>query len=207
MEYNDEGGGVEGVLVNSKAGTYQLYCISEALADGPSRTYLWCQNIVGLQFPPPRTAVESTDTTPTGNRRIGEITKAAVRCIILRVHAHVALNYILRDLESLPRQILPAHPAYAEREERECGGQGYSGRPLSTRLASWAETIPHTVNGGSAECFKTGHVNSDFRFFPISVKRGKGGHTLTATFRIVMRTYPMEIPSFSLQPATIVLLL
>ena len=48
MEENDEDDRVEGALVNSKAGPSQLYCISEALADGPSRTYLWCQNIAGL---------------------------------------------------------------------------------------------------------------------------------------------------------------
>ena len=57
MEDNDEDEGVEGALVNSKAGPYQLDCISEALADGPSRPYSWCQNIAGLKFPPPHTAV------------------------------------------------------------------------------------------------------------------------------------------------------
>ena len=42
MEYNDKDERVEGTLVNSKAGPYQLDCISEALADEPSRPYLWC---------------------------------------------------------------------------------------------------------------------------------------------------------------------
>ena len=36
---------------------------------------------------------------------------------------------------------------------------------------------------------------------------GKGGLTLTSTVRIVMSTYPMEIPLFLLQPETIGLLL
>ena len=114
---------------------------------------------------------------------------------------------ILIDLERRPIQTFPVHPAYAEREESECGDQGYYGRPLSTRLASWAETSPRTVNGGSAECFNTGHDNSDVIFFTISVKRGKEGRTITTTIIIVMSTYPMEIPLFLLQPATIGLLL
>ena len=63
------------------------------------------------------------------------------------------------------------------------------------------------MNVGGAECFKIGHINSDVRFFTISVKRGKGGRTLTATVRIVMSTYPVYIPLFSLQPGTIALLL
>ena len=53
MEDNGEDEGVEGALVNSKAGSYQLYCISEALDDDPIRPYCWCQNIEGMQFPPP----------------------------------------------------------------------------------------------------------------------------------------------------------
>ena len=57
MEYNDKDEGVEGELVNYKAGPSQLDCISEALADGPSRPYCWCHNIAGLQFTPPQTAV------------------------------------------------------------------------------------------------------------------------------------------------------
>ena len=63
------------------------------------------------------------------------------------------------------------------------------------------------MNGGIAEFFKTGHVNSDVRFLTISVKRGKGRRTLTDNVRIVMGIYPMEIPLFPLQPATIGLLL
>ena len=74
-------------------------------------------------------------------------------------------------------------------------------------MASWAETIPTTVNGGSAECFNTGHGNSDVRLFTISLKRGKGGRTLTATGQILMSTYPMDIPLFSLQPEKICLIL
>ena len=63
------------------------------------------------------------------------------------------------------------------------------------------------MNGGIAEFFNTGHGNSDVIFFTIYVKRGKGGITLTATVRIVMSTYPMDIPLFSLQNVTIGLLL
>ena len=48
---------------------------------------------------------------------------------------------------------------------------------------------------------------SDVRFFTIYVKRGKGGRTLTATVRIVMNTYPTDIPLFYLQLVTIGLLL
>ena len=40
MEDNSEDNGVEGALVNSKAGPYQLDCISEALADGTSLAVL-----------------------------------------------------------------------------------------------------------------------------------------------------------------------
>ena len=90
------------------------------------------------------------------------------------------------------------HPAYAESEESECNQQRYSGRPFLTRLASWSETRPPTVNGGIAECFKTGHVKSDVRLFTISVKRGKGGSTPTDTVRILMSTYPMDIPLYSI---------
>ena len=57
MEENDEDEGVEGALVNSKAEPSQLDYISEALDDEPSRPYCWCQNISGIQFPPPQTAV------------------------------------------------------------------------------------------------------------------------------------------------------
>ena len=56
-EYNDEDEGVERALINSKAGPSQLDYKSEALADGPSRPYCWFQNISGLKFPPPQTAV------------------------------------------------------------------------------------------------------------------------------------------------------
>ena len=63
------------------------------------------------------------------------------------------------------------------------------------------------MNGGSSYCFNTGHGNSDVRFFTISVKRGKGGSTLTTNVRIVMSTYPMGIPLFPLQLETIGLLL
>ena len=117
------------------------------------------------------------------------------------MHAHIALNSILRDLERRPIHTLSVHPAYAEREESDCGKQGYSGRPLSTRQDSWAEISPPTVNVGIAECFKTGHDNSDVILFTIYVKRGKGARTLTVTVRIVMSTYPMDIPLFSLHPA------
>ena len=41
MEENEEDEGVEGALFNSKAGPYELYCISEALYDGTSRPYCW----------------------------------------------------------------------------------------------------------------------------------------------------------------------
>ena len=71
MEDNAEDEGVEGALVNPKSEPSQLDCIYEALADGPSCTYRWCQNIAGLQFHPPQTAVERNDTTPPGNMRIG----------------------------------------------------------------------------------------------------------------------------------------
>ena len=81
--------------------------------------------------------------------RIGESTKAAVHCILRRVHAHVALNYIIIDLELSPRQTLPVHPAYADRDESDCVNQGYYVCPLSASLVSWAETSPTTVNGGS----------------------------------------------------------
>ena len=47
----------------------------------------------------------------------------------------------------------------------------------------------------------------DVRFFTISVKCGKEGCTLTATVRIGMSTYPTEITLFTLQNATIGLLL
>ena len=97
------------------------------------------------------------------------------------MRAHVDLNYILRDLEHSTSQDLPVYDEDSEREDSECGKQGYSGRPLSTRLDSWAETSPPTVNAGSEECFKTGHGNSDVRFFTISEKRDKGGRTLTFT--------------------------
>ena len=63
------------------------------------------------------------------------------------------------------------------------------------------------MNGGSEEFFRTGHGNSYFIFFTISENRGKGERTLTATVRIMMSTYPMDNPLFSLQPATIGLLL
>ena len=66
---------------------------------------------------------------------------------------------------------------------------------------------PPTVNGGSAELFKTGHGKSDVRLFTISVKCEKWGRTLTVTVRIVMNTYPMEIPLFPLQPTKIGLIL
>ena len=108
---------MEGEAVNSKAGKSQLYCISESLDDGPSRPYCLCQNFVCLKFPPPHTVVERTGTTLTGNSRIGESTKAAVRCILCWVCAHVSLNSILIDLERSPSQTLPVHPEYAEREE------------------------------------------------------------------------------------------
>ena len=48
MEENGKDEGVEGALVNSKAGPSQLDCISEALDDGPRRPYRWYQNIAGL---------------------------------------------------------------------------------------------------------------------------------------------------------------
>ena len=48
MEDNDEDEGVEGELLNSKAGQSQLDCISEALDDDPRCTYLWSHNIAGL---------------------------------------------------------------------------------------------------------------------------------------------------------------
>ena len=63
MEDNDEYEGLEGGLVNSKAGPAWLDCISKALSDGPSRPYRWFQNIAGLLFPPPQTAVDRTGTT------------------------------------------------------------------------------------------------------------------------------------------------
>ena len=53
MEDNDEDEGVDGALFNYKAVTYQLDCISESLADEPSRPYRWCHNIAGMQFPSP----------------------------------------------------------------------------------------------------------------------------------------------------------
>ena len=53
MEDNDEDDGVEAELVHSKAGPYQLDCISEARADGIICPYCWCQNIAGMQLPPP----------------------------------------------------------------------------------------------------------------------------------------------------------
>ena len=106
---------------------------------------------------------------------IGESTKGAVRCILYRVLTHIALKYILRELERSPRQNFPVHPAYTDREDSDCGEQGYSGRLLLTRLDAWAETSPPTVNVGSAEYFKTVHGKSDVRLFTISVKSGKGG--------------------------------
>ena len=39
------------------------------------------------------------------------------------------------------------------------------------------------------------------------MKRGNGGRTLTVTVQIMMSTYPMDIPLFSLHPETIGLLL
>ena len=84
MQDNDDDEGVEGALVNSKARPSQLDFIYEALDDVPSRTYYWCQNIAGLKFPHPQTVVERKGTTPTGNRRIGASTKAAVWCILRR---------------------------------------------------------------------------------------------------------------------------
>ena len=57
MEDNDEDEGVDGALVNYKAVTYQLDCISESLADEPSYPYRWCHNIEGLKFPTPQTVV------------------------------------------------------------------------------------------------------------------------------------------------------
>ena len=104
------------------------------------------------------------------------------------MRAHVSFNSILREMERRPSQTLPVCPSYAEREKSECGKRGYSRHPLSNRLASWVENIPLTVN--------VGHGNSDVIFFTISVNHGKVGLTLTATFRIVMRTYPMEISFF-----------
>ena len=151
--------------------------------------------------------VERNGTTQPGNLRIEASTKADVRCILHPVCAHSVLNSIRRELERRPRQTLLVHTAYTEREESECGMQGYSWRPLLTRLESSAETIPPKVNGGSEEFFRTGHGNSYFIFFTISENRGKGGRTLTATVRIMMSTYPMDNPLFSLQPATIGLLL
>ena len=70
--------------------------------------------------------------------------------------------------------------------------------------------LPHQEIGrlGQAQRQLSGASSvGDFRFFNISVKRGKGGRTINATVRIVMRTYTMNIPLFSLQPATIGLLL
>ena len=51
------------------------------------------------------------------------------------------------------------------------------------------------------------HGNIDGILFIISVKRGKGGCTITDTVRIVMSTYPMDIPLFSLYPVTVGFLL
>ena len=116
MEVNDKDEGVEGALVNSKAGPYQLDCISEALDDGPSRPYFWCHNIAGLKFPPPHTAVERTGNTPPGNMSIGESKKAAVCCILSWVRTYFVLNYIIRELERRPSQTLPLHPAFVMRE-------------------------------------------------------------------------------------------
>ena len=111
MEDNDEDEGLEGALVNYKAWPSQLDCISESLADWPSLSYLWCQNISGVKFTPPQTRVERTGTTPPGNRRIGARTKESVPCILRQVRAHVALKSILRDLELRPIQTLTVHPA------------------------------------------------------------------------------------------------
>ena len=47
---------------------------------------------------------------------------------------------------------------------------------------------------GRNQLFNIGHGKSDARFFTISVKRGKGGRTITTTVQIVMSTYPMDIP-------------
>ena len=94
------------------------------------------------------------------------------------MHAHVALNYILGELERRSIQTFIVHPAYAESKDSECGKPGYSGHLLLTRLSLWKETSPPTVNGGSEECFNTGHDNIDVRFFNISMKSEKGGaHT------------------------------
>ena len=75
---------VEGELVDSKSKPSQLDWISEVLNDGPSRIYLWCQNIAGLPFPFPQTSVESTGTTTPENRRIGASTNTDVRWILRR---------------------------------------------------------------------------------------------------------------------------
>ena len=148
-----------------------------------------------------------TGTTPPGNRRVGDSTKATIRFVLRQVRANVALNSILRELELRPSQTLSVHPAYSQREESDYGEPGYYGRLLLNRLYSWAETSPLTVNVWSAECFKAGQGKSDVRFFTISVNRGKEGITLTATVRIVMSTYPIDIPLFPLQRAIIGLLL
>ena len=47
MEDNYEHEGVDGELVNFKARPSKLDCTSEDLADGPSCSYCWCQNIEG----------------------------------------------------------------------------------------------------------------------------------------------------------------
>ena len=119
--------GWRGELVNSKAGISQLYCISEPWADGPSRPYCWCQNIAGIQFPPPQTELERTGTTPPVNRRSGASAKVAVRCILRWVRANVALNYILKELERRPSQTLPVHPVYTEREIVSAASRGILG--------------------------------------------------------------------------------
>ena len=63
------------------------------------------------------------------------------------------------------------------------------------------------MNGVSAEFFKRGHGKIYVRFYTIYAKRGNVGRTLIATFRIMMSTYPMDIPLFSLKPEKIGLLL
>ena len=50
MEDNDEDERVKGALVSSKAGPYQLDCISESLDDEHICPYRLCQNIAGLQI-------------------------------------------------------------------------------------------------------------------------------------------------------------
>ncbi|KAL9179306.1 hypothetical protein ACHAXT_008596 [Thalassiosira profunda] len=152
----------------------------EDSTSGPDgKPYYWCQVLSGLDFPPPSstTEVSESDGGDEAPFQVQACTKAVFRQLLRRIRAQKTLSAILEYLGKRSQmQPLPIHPTMKPDD-------GSNPPPIKAKVHSFAE------DAKSSDAVKRRYV--------VTIKRKSS--TLKATVTIDPRHYPAEPPVWSLQ--------